>query len=362
MPADPAYPRGDMLAILELPDEKLDVIEAAAVLAKEVRPEADAAVALRMAHELAEQIRQETEGCGHLDDAIECLLEKIPPAKPGRNRLDEFDPELLARGKAGSCLGTSLLALGIARRLDLPVRGVAVPGHFFLRCYYPDGRRRNLDLTRPNESLSDAFYVRWRGISERAILSGMYLRGLTDREVIGHLLASRAGYLAQEGRIEMALRDADIALRLLPGNPQALTNRGFALDRLGREAEAAESYRLAIRSDPASSRAMNNLAHILCRSPASPLYNPGEARDLALAAARLDPTDADYRATAAEAFAAMRRWREAVRFMAEAARLAPDNAAYQARWYALRDILREEVRAGREGPHGFRLPPSPVGR
>ncbi|MCX7804780.1 MAG: hypothetical protein N3A38_06265 [Planctomycetota bacterium] len=362
VPHDPDSPRNDIARILDLPDEKLDVIETAMALAREVRPEADAAGALRLARELAEQVREETAGCGHMDEAIECILEKIPPARPGRNRLDEFDPELLARGEAGSCLGTSLLVLGIARRLGLPVRGVAVPGHFFLRCYYPDGRRRNLDLTRPCDNLSDAFYVRWRRISERAIMSGIYLRGLTDREVIGHLLASRAGCLAQEGKIEMALRDADLALRLLPGNPQALINRGFALDRMGREAEAAESYRLAIRSDPASSRAMNNLAHILCRSPASPLYDPVEARELAQAAVRLDPYDPDYRATAADAFAALRRWREAVRFMADAARLAPDNAAYQARWYALRDILREEVRAGREGPYGFRLPPSPVGR
>jgi regulator of sirC expression with transglutaminase-like and TPR domain len=345
--ANPEAPRKDIFEVLALPDNQIDVVEAAMLLARDT-------------------VRRETAGSNQAEDLLECAVDRV---LAGRNaldyredRLEEFDIELLAKGEAGSCLGVSLLFLGVARRLGLPVYGVAVPGHFFLRFYCPGGRRRNLDVTRPNEELNDEFYIRWRKISDRTLRTGLYMRSLTDREVLAHLLASRSGCLARAGMYELALRDAETALRELPGNPQALINRGFVLDRMGKEAQAAESYRMAIRANPGASRALNNLAHILCRSPASPLYNPMKARDLALEAIRLEPSDADYYVTAADAYAAMKQWRQAVRMMGEAVRLAPGNAKYEAKFLELRETLRDEVRAGREGPHGFRLPPNPMGR
>ena len=58
---------------------------------------------------------------------------------------------------AGNCVGYSTLYLGLAERLDLPLHGVLVPGHCFVR--YDDGHvRRNIEttdfgITHPDEHL-----------------------------------------------------------------------------------------------------------------------------------------------------------------------------------------------------------------
>ena len=48
--------------------------------------------------------------------------------------------------KQGYCLSLSILYLSISERLGLPVNGVVVPGHFFVR-YEKDGIRFNIETT-----------------------------------------------------------------------------------------------------------------------------------------------------------------------------------------------------------------------
>ena len=61
--------------------------------------------------------------------------------------------------KEGYCLSLSILYLSIGERLGIPLHGVVVPGHFFVR--YDDGRVRfNFETTSNGGNASDEHYIK----------------------------------------------------------------------------------------------------------------------------------------------------------------------------------------------------------
>jgi len=64
-------------------------------------------------------------------------------------------PSVLAE-RRGSCLGLGAVVLMVAERVGLPLDGVRVPGHFFVRTRGPSPR--NVELLRRGEVMPDAWY------------------------------------------------------------------------------------------------------------------------------------------------------------------------------------------------------------
>jgi len=64
-------------------------------------------------------------------------------------------PSVLA-ARRGSCLGLGAVYLMVAERIGLPLDGVRVPGHFFVRTR--EASPRNLELLRRGEVMPDAWY------------------------------------------------------------------------------------------------------------------------------------------------------------------------------------------------------------
>lgn len=89
------------------------------------------------------------------------------------------------------------------------------------------------------------------------------------------------------------------------------TGLGLAAERSGELPAAIANYRAALRANPDSVEAANNLAWILATAPDPALRAPGEAIELAQRAARAgaNPTVLD---TLAAAYASARRYSEAV--------------------------------------------------
>jgi len=60
--------------------------------------------------------------------------------------------------KQGYCLSLSIVYLSIGERLGLPLYGVVVPGHFFVR--YDDGKNRiNIETTHNGNTPPDSYYI-----------------------------------------------------------------------------------------------------------------------------------------------------------------------------------------------------------
>jgi predicted TPR repeat methyltransferase len=107
-------------------------------------------------------------------------------------------------------------------------------------------------------------------------------RSLTpDHPHVHYLLAL---YYGDVGRPGDALQAIDASLRLDPGNAKAHNNRGTALERLGRLAEAEEAYRRALDADAQLAPPYLNLGHLLelrnAGMEAAALYDTAIARGL----------------------------------------------------------------------------------
>jgi hypothetical protein len=81
-------------------------------------------------------------------------------------------------------------------------------------------------------------------------------------EILSHAYAMRALALSLQGRLEPAIRDYDVAIRLVPEFPVALNNRAWAYFRWGKLIEARVDVEASLRLDPTSPHALDTRAHV----------------------------------------------------------------------------------------------------
>lgn len=222
---------------------------------------------------------------------------------------------VLAR-KRGNCLGLSLLWLSLAERLELPFRGVYVPGHCFVR-FEGDDARVNVEFADGGAPWEDGRFRReFRLAPERP-----YLRSLTSAGMAAVFLKSLGAAYSRKGRDGEALGFYAEAERLSPGLPDAPYNAAVSLQRMGRTAEAIAMYRKALEIDPDMAPARDNLGILLARSGR---YE--EAIAEARKAVELEPWNAAARGNLASAYCACGRQEEGIREFRHAASLDPRNA------------------------------------
>jgi tetratricopeptide (TPR) repeat protein len=176
-----------------------------------------------------------------------------PGAEPESYLLDR----VLAR-KRGNCLGLSALYLVLAERLDLPVRGVHVPAHCFVRYEAPEGRL-NAEMADRGGAWEDGRYARLFRIAE----GRPYMRSLSTREMIGVYLLNVGASHLRGNRDAEALRSYRLAILFHPDLPEAYFNTGALFQRRGRADEAVAEYRRALSLDPGLAVARNNLGAVL---------------------------------------------------------------------------------------------------
>ncbi len=149
--------------------------------------------------------------------------------------------------RRGNCVGLSILYLSIAEKLSLPLSGVNVPDHIFVR--YDDGEQKiNIETGHKGMSLSDSFYVSnsLEQFDEKSVELGCYLQNLNTKEVISNILLNRSKIRRESGDHKGALDDCDKAVLLNPKNPGAYCNRGVIHEKMGMFPDAIKNYDVAI--------------------------------------------------------------------------------------------------------------------
>lgn len=188
---------------------------------------------------------------------------------------------VLAR-KRGNCLGLSVLYLVLAERLGLPLKGVHVPGHCFVRLEAPRGHI-NAETADRGSAWEDDRYARLFRITD----GRPYLRPLSTREMIGVYLLNIGASHLRGSRDAEALRAYRLAARFYPDLPEAYFNLGALFQKGGRADEAVAEYRRALSLDPGLAVARNNLGAVLAGKG---LF--AEALEEARKAVALDPRSA----------------------------------------------------------------------
>ena len=197
--------------------------------------------------------------------------------------------------KQGYCLSLSVLYLSIGERLGLPLYGVVVPGHFFVR--YDDGRTRfNIETTSKGGYADDEHYINEFKVPK--VNGSIYMTNLNKIQTLGcffnnlgnsynkvgdtgqaTLAFERAieinpslaeshvnlgNIYLEKDKIRDAIREYEDALEIDPGNSKPHNNLGNAYIKQGRFSEAALHYTRAIELEPNYIDAYKNLATVYC--------------------------------------------------------------------------------------------------
>lgn len=235
---------------------------------------------------------------------------------PAPGNMDNYLPDRVLARKCGNCLGLSVLALALGERLGLPLRGVYLPSHCFVR-YEDGGARINLETAEMGAEWSDARYARVFGLAA----DRPYLGSLANGEMVGVYLKSLGAARSREGREDEALAIYRCAAHRAPGLADIPYNAGVSYQKMGRLDDAIAQYRAALAIDPALAPARDNLGVALARQ--------GRFRDAleeARMAVALDPRNVSTRGNLAATFCACGMTEEGIREFERILGADPGNA------------------------------------
>jgi tetratricopeptide (TPR) repeat protein len=257
--------------------------------------------------------------------------------------------------KRGNCLGLTALYLMLGERLSLPLRGVYVPSHIFVR--YEDGNVRfNIEMGEKGAEWEDGRYLREFRLSGE----GPYLRSLGRKETIAVYLKSVGATYSRRKRDDEALRLYREAALLYPALPDISFNVGVSYHKRGMLDEAIAQYRRALDLDPDLAVARDNLGVALAKQG-----RYSEALEEARKAMALSPRDPVTRGNLAAALCALGMLEDGVREYRKLLEIDPDNAKALAgltkAHYARGEFHEAIVYRDRALERGFRFDPAVLG-
>jgi regulator of sirC expression with transglutaminase-like and TPR domain len=185
---------------LNLPEDQIDIGLAALTFAKEFYPNLDIAAYSRRIDLIADKARQLAQGTEDPETRIRILNTVIHQIEGfhydrspfARSRQDYYFLNGILDTKQGICYSLPLLYMAVAQRLGYPLYPVLAPDHIFVRYVDPNFTEQNIETTSGGKYFPDQYYIEAFAVSQRGLKSGSYMRTLTYRQFLGHMLAANA--------------------------------------------------------------------------------------------------------------------------------------------------------------------------
>jgi regulator of sirC expression with transglutaminase-like and TPR domain len=232
-------PRDRFAAIADLPESRIDLGEAALVIAAEEQPGLDPHPWLDRLDELGERLRPRLRRVRNDIDRLACLVELLFGEEGLRgNSEDYYDPrnsylnEVLDR-RLGIPITLAVICIEVGKRADIPLEGVGFPGHFLLR------------LSDQPHVLIDPFeggrFITQRDCEEllARLTNGdmrfdtRLLRTAGPRQIIHRMLNNLRGVYLNRGDVQRLFGVLDRMLLLDPEDPMPIRDRGVLQIRCG---------------------------------------------------------------------------------------------------------------------------------
>lgn len=245
----------DLGALFAAREDDIDLGRAAAMLARLEYPDLEPADCVAeldaLAEEAAERVDPATRREIRLSALNQALFERMGFTG---NRRDYFDPRNsflndVLRRRTGIPISLSVVYIEVARRLDLPIFGVGLPGHFvakyddrsriFFVDPFHDGRVLN---RRGCEDLVRTIHGRDLELNEN------HFAAVTKRQIITRMCNNLRGIYVSTRRYDKALEALEINRGLGSLTAEDLKQRAWLHYETGRRSQALadlESYRRA---------------------------------------------------------------------------------------------------------------------
>ncbi|MCK4958146.1 MAG: tetratricopeptide repeat protein, partial [Planctomycetes bacterium] len=233
--------------------------------------------------------------------------------------------------RRGYCLSLSVLYLAIGERVGLPLYGVVVPGHFFVR--YDDGYKRiNIETTSGGHRAPDSHYIsEFKPPPEG---QSIYMENLTKLGTLGCFFNNLGNSYSDIGDIESAWYQLDRAVQIHPSLAEARVNLGNIYQQKGWPREAIEQYLAALKLVASDPKTHNNLANAY-----SSMGHFNKAVSEYKKAIRLQADFADAYRNLANTYRKQGSFSKAIAELKAAMKIEPDDGRT---WQQLGDVYREK--------------------
>lgn len=267
--------------IAALPDDRINLAEAALLIAAEEYPGLGVEAYLgrlgEMAAALGRRLRHDISTTDAIIALNHYLFQELGFAG---NTQEYYDPrnsflnDVIDR-RLGIPITLSILYLEIGRRIGLPLHGVSFPVHFLVKCTVRDGAIV-LDPYARGASLGlDDLVARLRswhgGVEPDRELVRKLLAAAGNREILARVLRNLKGVYLRRGDLARALAAADRGVTLLPDGADGYRERAAIYLRLECFRAALADFRryLALKPDAADAGAIaakiGELEHLASR-------------------------------------------------------------------------------------------------
>ncbi len=256
----------ELVATLALPENKIDLAETLLLISRHWDPRLDTAPLKKTLDQLTESARSQLKGNPSPAQTVE-ILRKVIHEEGRYHYTDALDPagmpinpaELFLHGllqtRRGYCMNLSLLYLILGERLNLPLVGVPLPNHFFVRYYSPE-YRVNIEATEGGTAFPDSFYEQRFGA---ATGSQYFMSNLGKKKTLGAYFSNVGLVMYRADKPKIAIFYLEQSARINPQSIDALNNLGNIYSELKQHDKSIHAYERALKADPGNFSTLFNL-------------------------------------------------------------------------------------------------------
>jgi regulator of sirC expression with transglutaminase-like and TPR domain len=238
----------DFSSLAALPDDRIDVLQGALLVAKDEYPVLDLERETARIDELAAPLGR-LDGLGAPDQAALIAERLFAECGFRGNEDDYYDPRnsfmnsVLDR-RLGIPITLSLLYTEVARRAGVPASGVGFPKHFLVRIETESGEPLLVDPFGGGRVVGRGTLESWMDRGARAARGGRaVVAPASARSILVRLLGNLKGVYASRGELPRLLVVISRMLELSHDSADNLRDRGFVAMRLGAPRVAEGDFR-----------------------------------------------------------------------------------------------------------------------
>ena len=256
-------------AIFEKNAETINLTEALILISKDWNSSLDEKPLRDEISQLVELVKDKLKPESTAQDTVDILKQVIHQEKGYRytEQVDErgipkIEDELFLHGmlksKLGYCMNLSLLYLIIGDQLGLPLYGVGLPNHFFVR--YDSGNDRiNIESTELGASYPDSFYENRFGVRFDS-KTPFFTHSLNKKQSLGAYLSNVGMVYHKHARPQKSIFYLKPSTKINPLSIEAHNNLANIYGEIKQHESAISQYKKALQANPNSVPTLFNLA------------------------------------------------------------------------------------------------------
>lgn len=254
--------------MLRMPDEEIDIATAVLLASNnwndDVNVRKNRAIINQMAFavlEIADRDKTRVHRHIKLIKAINTYMygqQGYTAVKDADDVYDLLLNDVIAR-KQGYCLSLSIVYLALGERVGLPLYGIVVPGHFFVK--YDNGEKQfNIEATSNGSNAPDSHYIEKFKVPLN-VGNNIYLQKLTNKQTMGCFFNNLGNCYITDGDYDNARHYLEMSVELAPKLAEGRSNLGNVYIQIGQYRKAITQLKEAIKINPDDAKAYINLGN-----------------------------------------------------------------------------------------------------